>query len=211
MKTLMLLLTVATLAPVKAGTEIRINKPVYDSAQAVQPLQKGDLVPNGTLETIEGKSVELRSLITVRPTVLIFYRGGWCPFCNVQMGQLVAVEPDLSKMGYQILAISPDKPENLRASIEKHKINYTLLSDRAMDLTRQFGLAYHVSTGTLERMSKKGIDLDTATGNSLHQLPVPAAFVLDTKGVIHFVYSNPDIKVRVNPDDLLKAAKEARN
>ena len=125
------------------------------------------------------------------------------------MGQLVKIEPDLMKMGYQVLAITPDKPESLRASIDKHEINYTLLSDRTMDLTRQFGLAYRLDPATLEKMKGFGVDLDKATGNSLHELPVPAALVVDTKGLIHFVYYNADIKVRVNPDDLMKAAKEA--
>jgi peroxiredoxin len=125
------------------------------------------------------------------------------------MGQLVKIEPDLMKMGYQVLAITPDKPESLRVSIDKHGINYTLLSDRTMDLTRQFGLAYRLDPETLEKMKGFGVDLDQSTGNSLHELPVPAAFVVDTKGMIHFVYYNVDIKVRVNPDDLMAAAKEA--
>jgi peroxiredoxin len=156
-----------------------------------------------------GKEVSLKTLIAQKPSVLIFYRGGWCPYCNLQMGQLVNIEPELRRMGYQILAISPDKPEELEKSLEKHQINYTLLSDRTMALTHAFGLAYRVSPEILEKMKGFGVDLDGSTGNHLHLLPVPAAYVVDMKGVIHFVYFNADIKVRVNPDDLLKAAKAA--
>lgn len=186
-----------------------MDKPVYDKPTEVQPLEKGQSVPNGQLITLDGKKVELKNLVSQKPSILIFYRGGWCPFCNLQMGQLVKIEPDLMKMGYQLLAITPDKPESLRESLEKHGINYTLLSDRTMDLTRRFGLAYRLDPETLEKMKGFGVDLERSTGNSLHELPVPAAFVLDRKGLIHFVYYNPDIKVRVNPDELLKAAKEA--
>jgi peroxiredoxin len=198
-----LLLFVAIVKNSRAGT-------VPLSAQDVHPLGVGDSVPDGTLTTIEGKKVSLKTLITRKPSVLIFYRGGWCPYCNLQMGQLVKIEPDLEKMGYQVLAITPDQPEKLKESLDKHQINYTLLSDSPMEVTRKFKLAYKVSPEILGKMKGFGVDLDGATGNHLHMLPVPAAYVVDLKGLIHFVYYNPDIKVRVNPDDLLKAAKEAQ-
>ena len=180
------------------------------SAQDVHPLAVGNSVPNGILSTIDGKNVEFKKLITQKPSIVIFYRGGWCPYCNLQMGQLVAIEPELSKIGYQVLAISPDKPQKLKESLGKHKINYTLLSDRSMEITRKFGLAYQVSPQILEGMQKHNVDLDSNTGNNLHMLPVPAAYVVDTKGLIHFVYFNADIKVRVNPDTLMNAAKRAK-
>jgi peroxiredoxin len=180
------------------------------SAQNVHPLTVGDSVPSGILSTIDGKTVEFKKLISQKPSIVIFYRGGWCPYCNLQMGQLVTIEPELKKIGYQVLAISPDKPQKLRESLGKHKINYTLLSDRSMEITRKFGLAYQVSPQILEAMQKHNVDLDSNTGNNLHMLPVPAAYVVDKKGLIHFVYFNADIKVRVNPDTLMDAAKKAK-
>jgi peroxiredoxin len=186
------------------------NDSIPLTAQEVHPLAVGDSAPDGTLSTIKGKKVNFKKLVAKKHSVVIFYRGGWCPFCNLQMGQLVKIEPELEKMGYQILAISPDKPEKLKESLAKHHINYTLLSDRSMELTKKFKLAYRVNDETLLKMKNHGADLDSNTGNNLHMLPVPAAYVVDQKGVIRFVYYNPDIKVRVNPDDLLKAAKEAR-
>jgi len=178
------------------------------SANDVHPLAVGASVPDGTLTTIEGKKASLKTLIGQKPSVIIFYRGGWCPFCNIQMGQLVKIEPQLEKLGYQVLAISPDQPGKLKESLDKHQINYTLLSDSRLKVTEKFGLAYHVSDAILAKMKGFGVDLDGATGNHLHLLPVPAAYVVDTQGVIHFVYYNADIKVRVNPDDLLKAARQ---
>lgn len=186
-----------------------MDKPVYDSPKDVQPLKIGEKAPGGELVTLDGKKVELGTLITQKPTIIIFYRGGWCPYCNLQMGQLVKIEPDLAKMGYQVLAITPDKPESLKTSLDKHGINYALLSDRDMKVTRRFGLAYRLDPETLSKMKGFGVDLEKSTGNSLHELPVPAAYVVDTKGLVHFVYYNADIKVRVNPDELLKAAKGA--
>jgi peroxiredoxin len=162
-----------------------MDKPVYDKPQDIKPLGKGDRIPDGELTTLEGKKTVLGELVSQKPTILIFYRGGWCPFC-----------------------ITPDKPESLRASLQKHRINYTLLSDSGLKVIRRFGLAYQLDPETLARMGQHGVDLDSATGNSLHQLPVPAAYVVDTKGLIHFVYYNPDIRVRVDPLELMKAARE---
>jgi peroxiredoxin len=183
------------------------ENPVPLTAQEVHPLGVGDSVPDGILSTIKGNSVDFKKLVSQKPSVVIFYRGGWCPYCNLQMEQLVKIEPELEKMGYQVLAISPDKPEKLEESQSKHHINYTLLSDRSMEIIRKFGLAYQVGKETLLKMQDLGISLDSSTGNDLHLLPVPAAYVVDKNGVIHFVYFNQDIKVRVNPDDLLNAAR----
>lgn len=185
------------------------ENPVPLTAQDVHPLAVGDSAPDGILSTIRGKNVSLETLVEHKPSVIIFYRGGWCPFCNMQMDQLVKIQPELKKLGYQVLAISPDKPEKLKKSLGKHHINYTLLSDRTMEITRKFGLAYQVSQEIQGKMQNKGISLDSSTGNSLHMLPVPAAYVIDGKRLIRFVYFNADIKVRVNPDDLLNAAKKA--
>lgn len=186
-----------------------MGKPVYDNAELVQPILKGESVPDGSLEDIDGHKHQLSELIARKPSVIIFYRGGWCPFCNTQMGQLVKIEPELAKLGYQILAITPDKPESLKASLDKEKINYTLLSDREMKVTQEFGLAYHMGDGMVEKLKSYGNDIEKATGNSLHELPVPAAYVVDKKGKVHFLYFNPDFKVRVKPEDLMEAAKEA--
>ncbi|MGH7739014.1 MAG: peroxiredoxin-like family protein [bacterium] len=182
---------------------------IAPKAEAVHPLAVGHSVPDGIVTTLEGKQVHLKSLMDQKLTILIFYRGGWCPFCNLQMGQLVKLEPDLAKLGFQVLAVSPDQPNRLKESLDKHHINYTLLSDSHLTLAREFGLAYHVNAETLARMKEHGVDLEAATGNSLHLLPVPAAYVVDRKGIVRFLYFNPDIKVRVDPGKLLKAAQEA--
>jgi len=211
-RNLFLVLGVLSLFLLNPGGKLmadQLKYPVADKAEDVHPLQVGAMVPDGQLTNLAGQKVQLKKLITQKPSVLIFYRGGWCPYCNLQMGQLVQIAPKLMDLGYQILAISPDQPAKLSESMDKHKINYTLLSDSELQLTRKFGLAYQVSPEIYGKMKGFGVDLDGATGNHLHQLPVPAAYVVDKKGLIRFVYFNPDIKVRVKPDDLWKAAQEA--
>jgi len=183
--------------------------PVADSPEHARPLGVGAPAPGGALRGLDGKTVELLSLIHAKPTVLIFYRGSWCPYCNLQMEQLMKLEPRLLTLGYQILAISPDKPENLRLSLEKHRLNYTLLSDSSYHVIRAFGLAYQVDPATVEKMKAFHVDLQAASGEPHDWLPVPSAYVLDTKGTIRFSYHNTDIKVRVDPDKLYAAAQSA--
>ena len=125
------------------------------------------------------------------------------------MGQLAKIESKLTELGYQILAIGADRPEKLKESIAKHSMTYQLLSDSKMIASRAFGVAYRVDDKTLELYKSFGIDLEEASGEEHHQLPVPTAYVLATDGTIRFRYSNPDYKVRVDPDALLAAAEAA--
>ncbi len=125
------------------------------------------------------------------------------------MGQLKSIEPKLLELGYQLIAISADRPEKLRESIEKQELHYVLLSDSSTAAAQAFGIAFRVDEKTLERYKQFGIDLEEASGEKHHILPVPAAFVAGTDGVIKFEYINPNYKIRINPELLLSAAKAA--
>ena len=126
------------------------------------------------------------------------------------MGQLQAVHGQLIDLGYQIIAVSPDRPEKLAPIASKKKFEYTLLSDSKMTASMAFGIAYRVDDQTLKRLRGYGIDLEEASGETHHLLPVPAVFVVDKSGKIHFEYVNPDYKIRLDPDTLLAAAKAAK-
>jgi len=207
-----LLIPTAILAMAPLGSlpaEVPQEKPVADKPTDVHPLGVGDQVPDGDVRDLAGKTVRFLGLVRQKPTVVIFYRGGWCPYCNLQMGQLMKLEPRLLGLGYQILAVSADKPEKMGESMDKHKLNYTLLSDSKLDLARSFGLVYQVDPETVEKMKSFHVNLEAASGEAHNWLPVPAAYVVDTKGRIHFSYYNPDIRVRVDPDKLFAAAENA--
>lgn len=182
---------------------------VPNSAADIRPLLIGATVPQVALQTADGKAFDLSGAVAKKPTVLIFYRGGWCPYCNTHLGQLQTAEAELLKLGYQILAISPDRPEKLGESVEKHKLTYTLLSDHSMKAAQSFGIAFRVDDATLEKYKGYGIDLEAASGQKHHLLPVPAVFIVGTDSIVKFVYVNPDYKVRLEPAVLLAAAKAA--
>ena len=183
------------------------ERPIAQYPDDVWPLPVGANVPSMTLQTFAGKTFDLSAAIKARPTVLIFYRGGWCPFCNAQLSQLQKINGDLVRLGYQILAISPDKPTELAKTLAKDAIGYTLLSDSEAKLIRAMGLAFRVDDATVEKYQGFGIDLEKSSGENHHILPVPGVFILDQTGTIQFSYVNPNYKVRLNPELLLTAAR----
>jgi peroxiredoxin len=167
----------------------------------ISPLLIGEAIPkNIHLVTHEGKALDLNQTVQSKPTILIFYRGGWCPYCNKQLSGIGEIEQELISLGYQIIAISPDKPEELKKTIDKNKLSYTLLSDSKMIAAIQFGIAFKNTTYAAEKLEK-------ASGERHNLLPVPAVFVLDKKGTIKFEYINPNIIERLHPSLLLAAAR----
>ena len=174
------------------------------------PLKVGDLIPDVKLRTEDDKEVSLRKLVSEKPTVLIFYRGGWCPFCNRHLQSLAGIEDDLNKAGVQLLAISMDQPAKLKATPDREKLHYRLLSDSDATAATAFGIAFKVDDKTVEKYKGYGINLDAASGNDHHILPHPAVFVADTSGKIRFAHFNPDYKVRLEPAKILEAARSVK-
>lgn len=168
-------------------------------------IEAGSQAPNPSLTTVEGEAQSLDSLRGEAPTVLVFYRGGWCPYCNRQLAALQEVLPQLKVKGWQLLALSPDKPEELKKTIENQKLDYTLVSDSKMEAAKAFGVAFQVDDATLNLYKTYNIDLVAASGQDHHQLPVPSVFLINAEGKITYVFSNPDYKVRLSAKELLKA------
>ena len=150
------------------------------------------------------------------PTVLIFYRGGWCPYCNTHLGRLATIEDKLVELGFKIVAVSPDSPETIRKNKEKLResgveanAHYQIYSDSKMNFSKAFGLAFKVDDETVTLYNEKHqIDLEGDSGETHHLLPVPAAYVVDDAGVVTFRYFNSDYKKRVEVEALLEAAKK---
>jgi len=176
-------------------------------ASKAQPLEVGQEAPEVSFRTVEGEDVTLEAAADGGPVALVFYRGGWCPYCNRHLMELRTVEKELRERGWSILAVSPDRPEKLAATAKDLKTEYTLLSDSDMSAARAFGLAFEVDAATREKYKEYGIDLEKASGDTHHQLPVPSVFLIDADGVIQYVYSNPDYKVRLSAEKLTEAVK----
>jgi peroxiredoxin len=193
------LLGILVVAPAFAG--------VPDSPQQVRPLAVGAKAPIFAARTTEGALRTFRPDEYTKPTVVLFYRGGWCPYCNAQLSDLHLVEPKLRNSGFEIVFLSTDRPELLYSSLKAADIHYTLLSDSQLEAAKAFHVAYHVDDATLAKMREYGVDLEATTGTKQHELPVPSVFIIDTSGTIRFVYSNPDYKIRLGADALWSAAQ----
>lgn len=167
----------------------------------VSPLLIGEKIPKVTLTSSENKTIELSTVLRTKKTILIFYRGGWCPYCNVHLAALSEAEKELLLMGYQLVAVSPDAPKQLQNTTEKEKLNYTLLSDSKGELSKAVGIAFQAPTNYLSIIAK-GSD-----GANQSFLPVPTVFIVDQDGTIQFEHITPDFKNRISSELLLAAAK----
>jgi peroxiredoxin len=173
----------------------------------VRPLKQGQRAPDAMLARPDGELVRLAAAYSSRPSILIFYRGGWCPYCNTHLGQIAQAESELVGLGYQVLAISPDRPEALRESLDRGGYTYQLLSDSEMTLAQAFGLAFRVDDQTIEKYRSFGIDLEQASGRNHHLLPVPAVYIIDTQGIIRCAHWDADYTKRLEPAKLIAAAR----
>lgn len=195
----------------KITPEVAVTKSIAEHADMVRPLLNGQQVPSIKVTTIDGSLVDLDTVIANKKTILFFYRGGWCPFCNTQMGQLQQVSGQLKQLGFQLIGISTDAPEMLKSSINTRALDYTLLSDFNSQVSQGFGLAYFASQKTTDRYLAKMKLTNPLQKNQQGQsrlvLPVPAIYVLDAQGLVQFNYVNPNYKVRLNEQLLLKAAQ----
>ncbi len=169
--------------------------------------QAGDRIPDAVLRTADNEPFSLREEVSEQPAVLIFYRGGWCPLCTAHLFELARVESELRERGFQILGISPDRPEKVRESEDAGDFEYRLLSDSDMVAARGFGIAFQVEDELVRTyMESHGIDLEGDSGRDHHMLPHPAVFVVDTGGIIRFANVNPDYRVRLSGEEILEAA-----
>lgn len=184
---------------------------IHASAELVQPLLVGMKAPDFNVKDVEGSVFSFRSGEQAKPVVLTFFRGGWCPYCNLHLSEMRLAEKQLRELGFDIWFISIDKPEVLLASLDDPDIGYTLYSDSSLDATRSFGLAFKVDDALVKKYLTYDIDLEKASGENHHVLPAPATFIIGADGVVNFTYVNPDYKVRLHPDVLLAAATAYMN
>lgn len=183
---------------------------VPDDAAKAKPLTVGTQVPDGTLVDLAGETTTLKAALGGKPTVLVLYRGGWCPFCNAHLAELAKNEDAVREAGYQIVAVSPDTAQELGNTDGKLDLGYRLFSDSDADLMRAFGVAFRVDDATyLKYKETYGLDLEVRSGATHHYLPVPSVFVIDAAGTIRFVHSNPDYSKRLS-GEALRAAIRAR-
>lgn len=177
---------------------------IPDRPELVRPLLIGTQIPADVpLLTAEGKPTTLQHEMGDRPAVLVFFRGGWCPYCDLQLSELRLIEKDLQALGYRVIAISPDPPRALQARIDKNSLQYLLLSDASTEMIQAFGIAFKASAATARLQPTLG----AAGAKPSQLLTVPAVYIVNARGKVQFHYVNPDYRVRTPQELLLVAAR----
>ena len=180
---------------------LTLHAQIPENPEDISPLLIGESLPDSDLLDENGAVVSLNEIIKSKPTVLVFYRGGWCPYCNRQLSGLVDLEEEIINLGYQIIAISPDDYQNLKPTTKADHLNYTIYADVDAQLIQKIGIAFKASERTQSYISKKTIGMTTEI------LPVPTVLIIDPDGKILFEYISPNYKERISSELLLAVLK----
>ena len=184
----------------KKKQDIYSNK-IPTKANDVSPLLIGERIPNIKVTSTQGESVSIKKIVSKKKTLLIFYRGGWCPFCTMHLQAVSGMKDKITKMGYQIVAISPDSFQYAKKSYQQIKSNYEIYSDASGELMQGMGIAFQQNSYQ-KRLKNRSDNL-----NKNNLLPVPSIFVLDKGGKILFEYINPNYSTRIKQSLLLNVLK----
>ncbi|MGB0514611.1 MAG: peroxiredoxin-like family protein, partial [Wenzhouxiangellaceae bacterium] len=179
---------------------------IYPTPDSVRPVLPGMQAPAFTVVDVQGEEHRVDPDALEKPVILTFYRGGWCPYCNLHLAELRKTEDELVELGFDVWFISPDKPE-LLAEGGHSEYGYRLLSDPGMNAAQAFGIAFRLDDQTHERYLGFGVNLNERSGEEHRALPAPATFIIGADGVVQFGYVNPDYTVRLAPQVLLAAAR----
>ena len=185
------------------------------SADLTTPLKSGDRAPRFTVRTIDDKPYVFDPDNLENPTVLISFRGGWCPYCNMHLSELRTVIPEIRESGFDVLFLSNDRPELLYFSLQRETqedidgLGYVILSDAEIHAAMALGTAYRTDKGLTDYLEEKGRDYAGSSIGKHNALAVPAVYVINKAGDIVYDFVNADYKVRLPADKLLIAAKAA--
>lgn len=183
---------------------------IAPEAKAAAPLETGASIPDVTVHDAEGEKISLHSLVKDGPTVIVFFRGSWCPICTRHFQDLMKIHPEVVKRGARMIAISPDTVANSAANTKKLKTPFPLYSDSDVAAASAFGLAFRVDDATITKYKGFGIDLEKASGHDHHALPVPAVYIVDEAGKILYAHSNPDYTKRLDGATILEELNKVR-
>ena len=176
--------------------------------QGKNAINIGDNAPPFLLPNQKGKLISLTDLLAKGPVVVTFYRGSWCPYCNLQLRALQDRLSDIHSLGAQLVAISPQVPDNSMTKDEINNIDFLVLSDQDAKIASQYGVAWEVPEFLLEHMRvDRKLDLESINNGNRSVLPIPATFVLGDKGEVTWRYVDVDYRTRSEPDDIIEALK----
>lgn len=186
---------------------------ILDSARAFEKgnsaIQIGQQAADFRLPDVNGKMVTLSKLLASGPVIVSFYRGSWCPYCNLELKALQSRLSDFQALGAELVAISPQMPDESLSDDEKDRLDFLVLSDQDAHVAAQYGVAWKVPEFILEHMKKdRALDLAEINNGNGNILPIPATFVIRPDGAVAWQYANVDFRTRAEPDDIIAALQK---
>ena len=181
---------------------------LINSGITEQTLQVGDTIPPISLPNALGKTVNIQDLLTEGALVISFYRGQWCPYCNLELRALQQALPEFKALGASLVAISPQNPDNSLSTTEKNELSFEVLSDVGNQVARQLGLVFQIPEQLRPIYQNFGIDLPEHNGDETFELPIAATYVINRDGKVVYAFVNPDYTQRAEPADILAAVAD---
>lgn len=211
-------LLIATLASAPfalTSTTSAGDAPAATGSTATTPaptgLKLGETAPDAELiDAKTGARISTTTLWKDKPVVVVFYRGGWCPYCTKSLEAWQGKVKELNAAGAELVAVAMEKPSLATKTQDKHKLDYKLLADASGTACRAYKTLFDIDEKTKKKYEGYGIDLGKHNENGQWQLPVPATYLIDTEGTVRFVHFDPDYSKRASPDDVIAAVKALR-
>ena len=197
----------------KAAAPAEVLQTLDDGAtelhrRAFGAVEVGERAPDFTLPDATGREVSLVDLVAEGAVVLTFYRGAWCPYCNLQLKAYQEILDELEEAGARLVAVSPMTPDNSLSFAEKADLRFTVLSDAGAQVAERYGLVFALEGSYRDLHGDLGIDVPAHNGDNSWRLPAPATYVIDGEGVVRFVHVDGDYRRRLEPDALLAAVQD---
>lgn len=177
------------------------------SGLAHRALKAGDFAPGFELPDIGGRMVRLKDLLAGGPVVLTFYRGGWCPYCNLELRAWQQVLLEVEALGATVVAVSPQTPDASLSTAEKNALTFPVLSDPGSRVAQSFGLAFDLAEELRPIYTRFGHALPDTNGDGRWVLPIPATYVIERDAKIELAFLDPDYRSRLEPAEALRALR----
>jgi peroxiredoxin len=187
----------------------RATAELIESGAARRAKKAGDLAPSFSLKDPDGNVITSADLLKRGPLVLSFYRGVWCPYCNMELRALEAAKPEFDRYGASLVAISPQTAPNSRKSVRQNKLSFPILSDVKGKVGAAFGLRFNLPDYLVELYKQLKNDLPTFNDDPSWTLPMPARYVIGQDGLILYSEVNPDYTRRLEPEDMIPVLQRA--
>ena len=181
---------------------------IENSGVADRALREGDTAPMFELPDAHGNSVKFADVLANGPAIVCFYRGSWCPFCNLELRAYQRELASMEDAGVTLVAISPNTPDESLGLIDKNELTYPVLSDAENTVAKQFNLVYTMEESLVEYYTNHDRNIAAMNGSEVWELPVPATYVVDRDGTIRFAFVNLNHRERAEPSEVVAIAAE---